>query len=72
VALRDLTPNQIRTLGLAALNRALGPVGTICFLQQFDRGNGDYTAERVRLLGNPTVEDLLRELKAKRRRPRGD
>jgi len=35
------TPEQIRTAGLAALKRELGPAGMIRFLQQFDRGSGD-------------------------------
>jgi hypothetical protein len=71
VNIRNKTPNEIRRTGLAALKRALGPVGMIYFLQQFDRGSGDYTTEREQLLGNPTVEDLLRELRAKKRRSRG-
>jgi hypothetical protein len=63
---RNKTANDIRQAGIAALTRALGPVETIRFLQQFDLGSGDYTAERARHLGNPTVEELLRELKAKK------
>jgi hypothetical protein len=37
---------EIRRLGLEALGRQLGPVGTVRFLQQFDTGQGDYTAAR--------------------------
>ena len=65
---RSQTANDIRRAGIAALTGALGPVQTIRFLQQFDLGSGDYTAERAKLLGNPTVEDLLGELKAKKGR----
>jgi hypothetical protein len=56
------TPNELRRAGLAALNEKLGPVDAIRFIQQFDLGSGDYTAERATLLGSPTVDNLLREL----------
>ncbi len=39
-------PIEIRNAGYAALNAALGPVGTIRFLQQFNLGSGDYTKEK--------------------------
>jgi hypothetical protein len=38
---------QIRTRGLQALLRELGPVDTARFLQQFESGKGDYTQERL-------------------------
>ena len=40
------TPEQIRRAGLAALKRELGVAGMIRFLQQFDRGSGDWASER--------------------------
>lgn len=49
---------EIRRAGLEALERELGPVGMVRFLQQFNKGSGDYTAERAELLGNPTVAQL--------------
>lgn len=42
------TLDDIRRVGLDALARALGPVGMTRFLQQFETGRGDYTAERQR------------------------
>ena len=42
----DLT--QVRRTGLSALKKALGPVGTVRFMQQFDSGSGDYTKEKYR------------------------
>jgi hypothetical protein len=48
------------------LVRALGPVGMARFLQQFDPGHGDYTSDRDRILGNPTVDDLMDELERRR------
>lgn len=58
-----LTLEQIRSAGLDALARELGPVGMVRFLQQFESGRGDYTAERHDWLGNPTVEALVREIR---------
>jgi hypothetical protein len=60
------TPAELRRAGIDALVRALGPVGMARFLQQFDPGHGDYTADRVRILGNPTVDDLMDELDHRR------
>jgi hypothetical protein len=61
------TPNELRRAGFAALTKALGPVDAIRFLQQFDPGAGDYTAVRGALLGSPTVDELLRELRDRNR-----
>ena len=56
------TPAELRRAGIDALVRALGPVGMARFLQQFDPGHGDHTADRDRILANPTVDDLMGEL----------
>lgn len=65
---RTLTSEEIRTLGLAALTKALGPSGAVRFLRQFQHGSGDYTANRSRILGNPSVDDLIARSKSVRRR----
>jgi hypothetical protein len=41
------------------------------FLQQFDPGHGDYTADRDRILGKLTVDDLMGELAHRRKSPPG-
>jgi hypothetical protein len=56
------TLNEIRSLGIAALREALGPVDAIRFLRMFDHGGGDYTADRDQITGNPTLEELVRDL----------
>jgi hypothetical protein len=63
------TPAELRRAGLEALVRALGPVGMARFFQQFGLGRGDYTAERDRILGNPTVDELVDELERRRGSP---
>jgi hypothetical protein len=60
---------EITTTAIRVLCREIGPVNTARFLNQFSTGSGDYTAERDAVLGNPTVEELLAELKETR--PKG-
>lgn len=62
------TPAEIRRAGLAAVARALGPVGFARFLHLYEGGQGDYTAEREVLLGTPTVDELFDALTPARER----
>ena len=62
-----MTLEQVRLTGLRALSRDLGPVGLVRFLQQFEMGDGDYTAERHRWLGGRTVQDLVQEIERQRK-----
>ena len=39
-------PLEVRTIGIQALREALGPVGAVRFMQQYDMGYGDYTKEK--------------------------
>ena len=39
-------PMEVRAIGIKALNEALGPVGVVRFIQQYDLGYGDYTKEK--------------------------
>jgi hypothetical protein len=57
---------QIRQIGLKALTQALGPVGMVRFLQQFDTGSGDYTRERDEFLKDVTLEGILAEIDKQR------
>ena len=58
---------MINKLGIEALSKELGPVGMAYFIQQFDRGEGDYTAEREKLLSGITMEEVLHGLKTLRK-----
>lgn len=58
---------EIRRLGLEALMRQLGPVGMARFLQQFETGQGDYTAERHQWLRNADVPGLAEQIRSARR-----
>jgi len=55
-------PNTIRKLGIDALTKELGAVGMVYFIRQFDKGEGDYTAEREQLLADVTIEDIERHI----------
>ena len=43
------SPRAVRAAGFRALREALGSVGMVRFLQQFDDGHGDYTKEKYEM-----------------------
>ena len=57
---------QIRQAGLEVLNRELGPVSMIRFLQQYEKGYGDYSKERYEWLDNIYVKDIVKKIRKKR------
>jgi hypothetical protein len=61
------TPEQIRIAGLHALHEALGLVGMIRFLQQYETGHGDYSRDRHAWLDRWTLDDIRQELNVQRR-----
>ena len=61
------TPAQIRERGIEALVKALGPVGMVRFLQQFDMGSGDYTRDREKWLKGLKIHDVVEEIKGRRK-----
>jgi len=63
------TPSELRRAGIEALVKALGPIGMIRFVQQFDLVREDYTAERDSILGGATVDQLVDELLQRRLSP---
>jgi hypothetical protein len=63
------TQEQIRTRGLQALLRDLGPVDTARFLQQFESGKGNYTQERHMWLDGLTLDDVAQGVQETRPKP---
>ena len=57
---------EIRLTGLKALSRELGPVGMVRFLQQFETGYGDYTAERHTWLKERNVSEIVEDIEQER------
>lgn len=65
------TPDEMETQdlyqrGLEALARELGPVGMARFLQIFDAGRGDYTAERHLHLDGLTIDEIAESINRRR------
>ena len=60
-------PVVIRKMGINALTKELGPVGMAYFMQQFDRGEGDYIKERELLLTDVSIDNLADEIYAMRK-----
>ena len=61
----SIAPISIAEITMTAIDvlcRELGPADTARFLDQFTSGDGDYTAQRDQLLGNPTVDELVAEI----------
>ena len=52
---------EIKNKGLKALKKALGPAGTARFIQQYEKGSGDYSKEKYQHSGL-TLEDIDRIL----------
>lgn len=56
-------PMEIRSIGMQALKDALGPIGMVRFIQQYDLGYGDYTKERQEEpdIGLDEIDHLLKK-----------
>jgi hypothetical protein len=63
---QEMTLEQIRTVGLEALARALGPTGLIRFLQIYERGHGDYTQEREQILPPLSAAEIAEAIRQRR------
>lgn len=61
-----LTLEQIITLGIDALAESLGPAGMGRFMEQFEKGSGDYTRVRDQILGNSTLEEIFAQIQQRR------
>lgn len=58
--------SQIRQAGFEILNKELGPVAMIRFLQQFETGQGNYTEERHQWLNGLSIEAVSKEIEIMR------
>lgn len=57
---------QIRQTGIEILNRKLGPVAMIRFLQQYEKGYSDYSKERHEWIDNMSVSDIVEQIKTRK------
>jgi hypothetical protein len=61
------TASEIQRSGIEALCRGIGVVGLIRFMQHFDKGQGDYTADRQEWQKEYSVDSLLKAMQSERR-----
>ena len=61
---------QVSQQAQEILIREMGVVDTLRFLGQFRTGGGDYTKERGQWLDDLSLEEIVTEIKAKRRKHR--
>jgi len=57
---------SIRQTSLEVLNRELGLIAMIRFLQQYQSGEGDYTKERTQWLDQISLEEILKQVNKRR------
>ena len=60
--------SQINEEAIQILTRELGTADTARFIQQFTTGEGDYTKERRERLKDTSIDDVMREIKKRRKR----
>jgi len=68
VSTQTMNPAVLRKTGLEAVAKAVGPLGLVRFLQQFETGAGDYTREREKCLKGLAIEDVVSEIKDRRKK----
>ena len=66
ISTHDKTDQQIQVIGLDLLQKELGATGLLRFLQQFERGHGNYTQERQVQVDTDTVDDLVGQIMQRR------
>jgi len=61
------TPVEIQKAGWEALKKQLGLPGTLRFLLQYDKGEGDYTKLRRKYFKGKTVKNLVNDMRKERK-----
>ncbi len=55
---------EVTRQAIEILTRELGPADTMRFIGQYTTGHGDYTAEREKLFGQATLEQIITGIKS--------
>lgn len=63
---QTMKPHEIYEQGIEALMSKLGSVGLIRFLQQYEKGKGNYSVDRHQWLTVPDVETLAKQIQGAR------
>lgn len=67
ITLNTHTTSEINQKATHILFEQMGIVDTFKFLNQFTLGSGDYTKERSELLKDLTLEEIITDIKYKRK-----
>ncbi len=60
------TDREIQSAGYECLREGLGATGLIRFMQQFEKGKGNYTQDRSLWQKDYSVDDLVREIETRK------
>lgn len=58
-----LSVPEVKLRGMKALSRELGAAGMAQFMQQFSKGQGDYSKDRHRLWAGVSVQEVFAAIK---------
>ena len=67
MTVKTMPLTELTTSAIRVLCRELGVVNTVRFINQFTTGYGNYTEERDQIIGDLTVDEIVNEIKRKRR-----
>ena len=62
-----ITIPEIKVKGWEALVKELGYAGATKFILLYEPGEGDYTEKRKELLHDLTIDEIVREIKGKKK-----
>lgn len=60
---QEMSDIEFQRHALAILKRELGIEGFARFLRLYRSSHGDYTKERYETLGNPTIRDIVEQVR---------
>ena len=60
---------EINQQAISLLDKELGVIDTVRFLNQFTQGCGNYTQERENMFANKSLDEIVEEIE-KRRKPK--
>ena len=63
-AMDYMTPAELRKVAMEVLYEKLGPANFIRFINQTEKGYGDYTASKGELWGDATLDEIASQLEA--------
>jgi hypothetical protein len=58
----DLSPPEIRKRGWNALKSQLGIAGSLKYLLEYNKGEGDYTKLRKEMFQDKKVKDIINDM----------